>query len=271
MHEPTHPNSTPGDYAPFTPELKVRFLEVLADSGIVAAACRAVGKHRDTIYEHVRTDPLFAAACDAARFHARHRLADRLMEDSIEGSVDHFYRNGELVGERRYIDNRLAFAMLRRLDKLGEDQGTSVRARRRGFDATLALKALRTGSEEDLCAALATLDSDTSDNPLYDDGDLSDSTFGTDRIWQDEDGSWWTNFAPPAGFAGEQRGDWSDEDYERECSADESALLEAARQARLAEQRAGEETERDSFFAELKAELGDTREDSPQPPGGHAH
>ncbi len=266
-------NPTPGDYGPFTPELKARFCDALAETGTVTAACRAVGKHRDTIYEHLRTDPLFAAACDSARHHARHRLADRLMEDSIAGSVDRLYRDGVLVGERRYTDNRLAFAMLRRLDKLAEEPRSP--GPRRTFDAKLALKALRTGSEEDLCAALATLDSDTSDtsdNPSFDDEDLSDSTFGTDRVWQEEeeDGGWWTNFPPPEGFTGYERGHWSDEDYARECSGDESALLDAAREAELSDMKAAEEAERITFFAELEAELDGSRDPSDGSPGAGA-
>jgi hypothetical protein len=263
-------NPTPGDNAPFTPELKARFCEALAQTGLVTAACRAVGKHRDTIYEHLRTDPLFAAACDAARFQARHRLADRLLEDSIEGSVDHFYRDGVLVGERRYTDNRLALAMLRRLDKIAEDKARADGGRR--FDPRLALKALRTNSIEDLSAALATLDSDTSDNvpaqPCRGHGehghrlnaaaveDLSDSNFGSDRVWQEEDGVWWTNFPPPEDFFGEERGHWSDQDYSRECSEDECDLLDAAREAQLVDLKAAEEAERNSFFADLRGELG---------------
>lgn len=257
-HEPVASNPTPGDSAPFTPELKVRFCEALAETGMVTAACRAVGKHRDTVYEHLRTDPLFAAACDSSRYQARHRLADRLLEDSIEGSVDHFYRDGVLVGERRYTDNRLAYAMLRRLDKLAEEPRGTAPPRGRTFDAKLALRALRTGSEEDLCAALATLDSDTSDNPPFEGDtvdDLSDSIFGTDRVWEEESGAWWTNFPPPEGFTGEERGHWSEQDYTRECDEDECDLLAAARDAQLSDYKAAEEAERDTFFAELGAEL----------------
>ena len=249
-------NLTPGDNAPFTPELKVRFCEALAETGIVTAACRAVGKHRDTIYEHLRTDPLFAAACDSSRHHARHRLADRLLEDSIEGSVDHFYRDGVLVGERRYTDNRLAYAMLRRLDKLAEEPRETAPAR--GFDSKLALKALRTGAEEDLCAALAALESDTSDDPPFqaeEIDDLSYSNFGSDRVWQEDEGVWWTNFPPPEGFFGEEHGHWSDDDYARECSEDECDLLAAAREAELSDLKAVEEAERNNFFADLRADL----------------
>jgi hypothetical protein len=240
----------------------VRFCEALAETGRVTAACRAVGKHRDTIYEHLRTDPLFAAACDSSRHHARHRLADRLLEDSIEGSVDHFYRDGVLVGERRYTDNRLAFSMLRRLDKIAEDREATARAPGRTFDSKLALKALRTRSEEDLGAALAMLDSDTSDNPPFDDDEfenLSESNFGSDRVWQEDDGAWWTDFPPPEGFVGEERGEWGGDDYSRECSEDECGLLDAARDAELSDLKAAEETERNSFFAELRAEIDPDR------------
>ena len=261
MEEPANTNAptnlTPGDNAPFTPELKARFCEVLAEKGAVTAACRAVGKHRDTIYEHLRTDPAFAAACDAARFQARPRLADRLMEDSIEGSVDYLYRDGVLVGERRYTDNRLAYAMLRRLDKLAQEQGEQATPARR-FDPKLALRALRTGSEQDLAAALATIESDTSDNPLFEDDsgeELSDSDPWTNRVSEEEPGVWWTNFPPPRGFDREERGHWSDDDYFRECTAEECALLAAAREAELAPLRAQEEAERDTFFAGLRADV----------------
>jgi hypothetical protein len=163
-----------------------------------------------------------------------------------------------LVGERRFTDNRLAYAMLRRLDKIAEGQGKPARDGGRKFDAKLALKALQTGAEEDLCAALAMIRSDTSDDPPFDDddvGDASDSTFGSDRVWQDDDGFWWTDFPPPEGFIGEEQGRWGDDDYARECSDDECDVLEAARAAELSELRADEEAERNTFFAELREDL----------------
>src|ERR1051325_9433606 len=79
---PHNPNITPGDNAPFTPELMARFCEVLSETGRVTVACRAVGKHRDTIYAHRHTNPLFAIALEGARADARQRLADGLLEDA---------------------------------------------------------------------------------------------------------------------------------------------------------------------------------------------
>ena len=256
----------------FTGELMARFCEVLAETGIVSDACRAVGKNRDTAYAHRRRNPLFAAAWAGALSHARNRLADSLLERSIEGSVDYLYRDGELVGERRYIDNRLAYAMLRRLDKQAEAEPAPVAAElarggRGGNGAQpsardwgTALKALRSGSEEDLCAALAAFgpETDKTDTPPDPDSDaVGFYDEELDRAWRDEDsGRWRTSFPPPPGFAGDEQGCWQDEGYERACTAEECALLDARERAELHAQRAEEDAERDTYFAQIRAELG---------------
>lgn len=263
----------PGRRDAFTGEMMARFCEVLAETGIVTEACRAVGISRDTAYAHRRRNPLFAAAWAAALSHARNRLADALLARSIEGSVDYIYRDGELVGERRYIDNRLAYSMLRRLDKQAEAVPAPVAAELSRPKPTpakpdwdLALKALRTGSEEDLCAALALFDpesdseSDKTDNPPDPAFELVGfdpaAAFGTKRVWEDEDENWWTNFPPPADFFGEERGRWDEADYERECTPEECEALDDARDAALAELRKAEESERDSFFDSIRRQTG---------------
>jgi hypothetical protein len=167
--EPRRTNLKPGDNAPFTPEPMARFREVLADTGLVAQACRAVGKHRDTAYAHRRSNPLFAAA-------------------------------------------------------------------------------------------LPMLDSDTSDNPPFDKnpvGNVSDSNFGSDRVWREDEGVWWTSFPPPGDFVGKERGHCKDEDYGRECTLDECDLLNASGDFGLADVRAAEEAGRKTFFSELRQELAD--------------
>jgi hypothetical protein len=255
----------------WTGEVMARFCEVLAETGIVSTACRAVGKSRETAYANRRRNPLFDAAWQAALSIARNRLADALLARSIEGSVDYFYRDGELVGERRYIDNRLAYAMLRRLDKFSEAglPGTVTTAKPRAapppplaLDWDLALTALRTRSEADLCAALTMIDAvegneadeaDDPPDPEYETASFDE--FADGRIWEEHVDEWWTNFPPPPGFAGEERGRWDDSDYMRECSSEECRLMIAAREASLADARAEEEAERDSFFADLRAEL----------------
>ena len=246
----------------FTGELMARFCEVLAETGMVTQAARAIGKHRDTVYQHRRRNPLFAAAWAGALSHARTRLADALLERSLNGSIDYLYRDGDLVGERRYYDNRLAYSMLRRLDKEAAAEPPAVtRALAEQqprvptkADYRTALKALRTGSEEDLCAALAIFgdhETDKPDNPPDPESDavgFAENGAPASRVWQ-EDGCWWTNFSPPPGFDGNEQGHWADADYQRECTDEEAAVLDARREAELASTRAAEDAERDAFFA----------------------
>jgi hypothetical protein len=95
-----------------------------------------------------------------------------------------------------------------------------------------------------------------------------DEAFDGDEVWQ-EDGIWWTLFAPPPGFAGSERGKWPSADYARTLSRREQSVYEArlAREAadRLesdAEFLAAEEAARDRFFGFCPEEEDDEEEDT---------
>ena len=64
----------------WTGERMATFLEVLADTGIVAEACRAVGMSREGAYPLRSRDPRVAAAWRAAQVTARPVVADGLLE-----------------------------------------------------------------------------------------------------------------------------------------------------------------------------------------------
>src|SRR5215210_3474366 len=104
----------------WTGALMAQFCETLAETGVVVDACLATGKSRATAYALRHREPIFAAAWEAALTLARSQLSDALLARSIEGSVEQFYRDGELVGEKRYFDNRLGLAVLKRLDRGAE-------------------------------------------------------------------------------------------------------------------------------------------------------
>jgi hypothetical protein len=109
----------------FTPDRQVAFLAALARCGVAADACRAVGISRDTAYR-LRSSArgrAFALAWDAAILISRGRLGDELQSRALNGVVDKIYRNGELWGERHRHDNRLAMAVLTRLDRQAEGLG----------------------------------------------------------------------------------------------------------------------------------------------------
>jgi len=212
---------------------------------------------------------------------ARERLADTLLARSIEGNVEQIYRDGELVGERHVIDNRLGLAILRRLDRIaetgmtvstrGERAPAFVRAeqcpsapalRPQSFDWELAIDALRTGNDDAVASALALARGneveEVEDPPVsLSDGDTQGSPREidlSDRIWKDGD-EWLTDFPPPPGFDGWETGQWGDSKYERACSPEEAELLEANELEGINEERAEEEALRDAWLKMLKTGL----------------
>jgi len=257
----------------WTGEKMAIFCETLAETGVVAEACEAARMGISGAYAARRRNPVFAAAWDAALIIARERLADTLLARSLEGNIEQIWRDGELVGERHLIDNRLGLQILRRLDRLAD--ATSVRPERsRGaapsaqpFDWTLAVEALRTGDDEGVARALALIESNEVEEvegdpnlPLRHDED--DTLDLSDRCWRDpiDTDIWLTDFPPPAGFTGYESRAYDDidddEPYQRACTEEEVAILEADEKAARAAERAEEEELRDAWFALLREEAG---------------
>ncbi len=269
----------------WTGEKMATFCEALAETAVVADACEAARMGISGAYAARRRDPAFAAAWDAALGIARERLADTLLARSMEGNVEQIYRDGELVGERHLIDNRLGLAILRRLDRLADTglstSGRGVRApdapapRTQAIDWSFAVEALRTGDDEGVARALALIESDKVEEvegppnslirPEEDDGiDLSH------RCWKDgDDGIWMTDFPPPPGFTGHESRAYDDiddqEPYIRACTDEEAAVLNADRAAGLAVERAEEEALRDAWFELLRDEANSSRHPGLEP------
>lgn len=113
-------------YDGWTEEKQRRFIEVLADTGLVGAAAKAVGLTRESAYRLRRAAGAesFAAAWDAARHHAGGLIEDIAFERAIEGvGVPVFNEHGEKIASRTRYDNRLLVFLLRRLraDRYGDD------------------------------------------------------------------------------------------------------------------------------------------------------
>jgi hypothetical protein len=107
----------------WTPEAVAGFLRHLAATGIVEHAARAVGRSAQSAYafRNRREGRAFARMWDAMLIHrARARIASELQARSIAGCVSIRKRDGVVVGEYHYHDNRLAMALLTRLDRLAE-------------------------------------------------------------------------------------------------------------------------------------------------------
>lgn len=265
----------------WTPERIAIFLEVLADTGIVTDAAQSAGMHRDSAYSLRTRNPVFAAAWRAAETHARPVVADGLRERSITGTVEHYYRDGVLVGERRHYESWLGIAVLKRLDKQAEEDRAegSLSARMAG-DWMTTLETLRAGGTEAVENALQSNKADKADIPPPPGLDPADNMWragspddpGPSRERGLPDGAWMTVWPPPPSFDGYQNCIWDgDRWYERACTPEEAALLDAHEAAMIdAERRELSDyavAERDGFFARLKSELAS----SAQPADDHQH
>jgi hypothetical protein len=102
-------------YDGWTEEKQRRFIEVLADTGIVTAAAKAVGMSRESA-GRLRRSPqgaAFARAWDAARHHAGSVLEDIAFERAIEGVEHNVYDElGEVVCTKRVYNDRLLTFLL---------------------------------------------------------------------------------------------------------------------------------------------------------------
>src|SRR5690242_13151457 len=261
------------------------FCETLAETAVVAEACDAARMGVSGAYAARRRNPVFAAAWDAALSIARERLADTLLARSMECNVEQIYKDGELVGERHVIDNRLGLAILRRLDRLAETRlalhpnpPASARAERsrsaspailpksQEFDWERMVGALRGDDLDEVARALALVKSheveeveDPSNRPPSAE-DEDEALDLTDRCWRDEiDEIWMTDFPPPEGFAGWESRPYDDMDddepYKRTCTDEEATVLEADAAAERAAERVDEEDLRDRWFALLREQL----------------
>jgi len=229
------------------------FLEVLADTGIVTEACRVAGMNRGGAYALRNRDPVFGAAWAAAQTLARPQVADGILERSITGTVEHYYRDGVLVGERRHYESWLALAVLKRLDKqAADDRADGTLSARIAGEWQGTLDALREGGTDAVPKLL---------EPKIDKVDIPPppELEPSENCWK-VDGVWMTVFPPPPGFDGHQSRPWDGFNYyERACTAEEAELLEAhqadAEARERAELTAFAEARRDGFFAMLREEL----------------
>lgn len=99
----------------WTPERQRGFIEALADTGSVEAACRAVDMSSVGAY-YLRRQPgaeSFRAAWDAALAHGVQRIEDVAMDRALNGVPEPVYSYGKLIGTRMKYNDRLLMFMLR--------------------------------------------------------------------------------------------------------------------------------------------------------------
>ncbi len=113
----------------WTEEKQRRFIETLADTGLVSHAAKAVGMSRESA-NRLRRSPhgaAFARAWDAARLHAGSALEDIAFERAIEGVEQNVYNEyGSVVCTKRVVNDRMLTFLLSHL--MPDRYGKVVRA-----------------------------------------------------------------------------------------------------------------------------------------------
>ena len=259
------------------------FCGTLAETGVVTYACRAAGMSAQSAYGLRHRNPVFAMAWKAALSMARERLADELLARSLKGGAEQLLKDGCIVAERHTFDNKLAFAMLRRLDRQAE-LGTTFRTPA-AWETPLPAPAVR-GQWQDLLDALSEersadamrlldppeVDSEVDDPPVQGvEGDELDAEELPDpRIWWDLGRKEYrTNFPPPDGQHCVEHEVFGHRDYHRSLTVGEAELMARRDSAEAAGRRAADEAERDTFFAALAVPPPSTGADtSPRNGGG---
>ena len=276
-HEPSTAEAanalTPARRDGWTPFARRLFLEVLSETGRVTTACEFAQLTKQSAYALRARDSVFAAGWDAACELARAPLADALYERAVDGITDTITKDGEVVATRHRHDSRLSIAVLHRLDKRCDrsvELGSEHLAVVRNWEEFLTH--IGRGEERSAEALLQTAPHGQfgqlplGENPTGEEDEPTEIDL-SDRCWKDEDGVWMTDFPPPEGFAGYQKCEWGNPGtlYERECTGEEIAILEADAAAARAAERAEEEQLRDDWFELLKAEAADGPQPSSRP------
>jgi hypothetical protein len=104
----------------WTAERQRQFVEHYALTGHVGEACALVGLSSSSFYRLCNRPGAdsFVAACNAARILATTRASAIVWDRAVNGRVERFYKDGELVLERRIPSDHLLTWILSRLDPL---------------------------------------------------------------------------------------------------------------------------------------------------------
>ena len=224
-----------------TPERQREYVEALADTGIARYAAARIGVSPQAM-NRLRRKPearSFDLACAAAQRIGARRLHDIGWERAIEGQIKRHYYHGKLAGEERVYDNKLLIYLMGRTEHLldAPEEAPAVAA-----NWTPWVEAIEQGADPPDLSPPAPEPEPKAGPP---EPPLDD--FDGDEVWKDEDGIWWTEFPPPAGFDGQEEGTLGFT-YRRTLSAAEQAVVDANNDDDEAEMIAWESRRRDIFF-----------------------
>ena len=254
----------------WTPYARRLFLQTLAETGRVTVACDYARLSKQSAYALRARDPLFAAGWDAACELARMPLADALYEQALDGLTETVTRDDGRTITRHRFDSRLSIAVLNRLDRRCDraaEQGS------RHVGAVVQWEAFTAAvGRDDQDVARAILEPPVSAQhgqaSQLRDWDEEEEEEDSGRIWWDDDlEEWRTDFPPPDGFDGQEKGRFGGWRYSRSLTAEELRLVKNDIAAEDEQNRAADEALRDAYFGVLLAEFRGDKDGVPEKTG----
>ncbi|MCA1653210.1 MAG: hypothetical protein LC656_03220, partial [Sphingomonadales bacterium] len=235
----------------------------------VNTACDYANLSKQSAYALRARDPVFAAGWNAAAELARESLAEAVFERAIDGTTETIRKDGKVIAERHRFDNRLAMAVLARLDRRCDRSD----AARTGHGRAKAewdrfLDVVGAGDDE-AARAILMPPSPAEIRLLSQASQVRAEREARPRVWWDATlDEWRTDYAHPNG----NEDDWTQFNG-RPCTPEESELLDAAIAA--APDEVDEEAEADldartAYFEHLRvfiANPNDDAEDDDEAPG----
>jgi hypothetical protein len=104
-------------------KLREAFIEALAATANVSAACKNAGLPRRTAYDWKNADPRFAQAWEAALELGTDALEDEAIRRAHEGTLKPIYQGGKKVGTvREYSDTLMIFMLKARRPERFKDR-----------------------------------------------------------------------------------------------------------------------------------------------------
>lgn len=219
-----------------TPEKQREYVEALADTGVARAAAARIGVSEQAVNRvRRRADArAFDLACEAAQRLGARRLRSIAWERAIEGTVKRHHYHGEVRSEEIVYDNRLLVYLLGKAEKWLEPPAEAEAV---AGDWERWADAIERGLPEP----------EPEPEPNPDPAEAEEEAFDGGEVWQDEDGSWWTEFPPPDGFDGEEE-EPPGMVYRRTLSPAEQAVVDAELATQRAEEVAEGVIRRDLYF-----------------------
>jgi hypothetical protein len=228
-----------------TPEKQRQFVEALADCGVARAAAARIGVTEQSVARARRRPDAraFDLACEAAQRLGARQIRSVAWERAIEGTVKRHYYHGELKSEEIVHNDRLLIYLLGKTAHLAEPPA-EAQAVVENWEAWMA--ALEQGLPEPPPPPAA--EPESGSDVAEEEEEEEDNSWADDASLWEEDGCWWTEFPPPAGFDGEEIGTFGEEGYQRTLSEPEQAAVDERTAVDRADLLAEEAARRDRYF-----------------------